>query len=299
MGSKLRKTKGAGVPQHGIDARSGEASRKTGCGDIPRPQEVRLAEGVSLWLGDCRSVLPLLSPVDRVITDPPYEKHMHEAKRGVTLKGAGKRFRRIRADGFADPAPLSFSSIDGMREIITEPLIRLCHGWFIAFCTPEGVAAWRDEIELAGARYKRACIWVKPDSAPQFNGQGPAMGAECFVTAWCGSGLSSWNGGGRRNVFTHLTNASARHGEHPTEKPLSLMKEIVELFTNPDDVILDPFMGSGTTGVAAVQLGRRFIGVENDQKYFDIAQRRISDALARPDLFIQRGPPVKQEKMTL
>lgn len=226
--------------------------------------------------------------------DPPYEKHMHDAKREKKIFGAK---RRIRIDGHANPPPVDFASIDGMREVITGPLIRLCRGWFIAFCTPEGVAPWRDEIEAVGARYKRACIWVKPDSAPQFNGQGPAMGAECFVTAWCGAGVSSWNGGGRRNVFTHMTNQQTRHGVHPTEKPLSLMAEIIELFTNPGDVILDPFMGSCSTGVAAVRLGRRFIGIEKDPRYFDIALERMTDALARPDLFIKLAEPEKQEAL--
>ena len=124
------------------------------------------------------------------------------------------------------------------------------------------------------------------------------MGAECFVTAWCGPGLSSWNGGGRRNVFTHLTNASDRHGEHPTEKPLSLMLELVDLFTQPGDLILDPFMGSGSTGVAAVRLGRRFIGIEKDARYFEISSERIADAVSRPDMFIsQRVEPAKQQPL--
>lgn len=247
-----------------------------------------LAEGVTLYSADCRAVIPTLGLVSHAIFDPPYEKHMHNAKSGG---------RRVRQDGYANPQPINFASIDGMREEVTEPLVRLCEGWFIAFCTPEGVAPWRDAIEAAGARYKRACVWNKPDSAPQFNGQGPAMGAEMFVTAWCGSGFSSWNGGGGRNVFTHLTNAPDRHGEHPTEKPISLMMEIVEKFTNPGDAILDPFMGSGSTGVAAVRLGRRFIGIEQDKRFFEIASGRIADALARPDLFIAPVEKLRQEAM--
>lgn len=245
--------------------------------------ETFLNGDVWIYRGDCRDIVPTLLSVDHAIFDPPYEKHMHEAKRGKKVYGAK---RRIRVDGHANPPPVNFASIEGMREQVTKPLAGLCQGWFIAFCTPEGVAPWRDAIEAAGARYKRACIWVKPDSAPQFNGQGPAMGAECFVTAWCGPGFSAWNGGGGRNVFTHLTNQSDRHGEHPTEKPISLMCEIVEKFTNPGDVILDPFMGSGSTGVAALRLGRKFIGIEQDQRFYEIARERIADAASRPDMFI-------------
>ncbi|UFS77197.1 site-specific DNA-methyltransferase [Tardiphaga sp. 37S4] len=249
--------------------------------------ETFLNGDVRLIHGDSINVMPALGRVACVMSDPPYEAHMHAAKREKKAFGAQ---RRIRLDGHANPPPVNFASIDGVREIITQPLIEKCDGWFIMFCTPEGVAPWRDAIEAGRAKYKRACIWVKPDSAPQFNGQGPAMGAECFVTAWCGSGFSSWNGGGRRNVFTHLTNASDRHGEHPTEKPISLMLELVDLFTQPGDVILDPFMGSGSTGVAAVRLGRRFIGIEKDPRFYEIACERIADAVSRPDMFVTSRP---------
>lgn len=239
---------------------------------------VVLGAAVTIFNADCRAVIPTVGAVDHSIFDPPYERHMHDAK-----SDGG---RSLRTDGGPEFASLDFESIDGLRNVITAPLIERTAGWFIAFCTPEGVAPWRDAIESADGRYKRACIWVKPDSAPQMNGQGPAAGAECFVTAWCGDGYSQWNGGGSRNVFTHRTNQPDRHGEHPTEKPVSLMLEIIQKFTNLGDLILDPFMGAGTTGVAAVRLGRRFIGIEQKREYFDIARERIADALARPDMFI-------------
>jgi DNA modification methylase len=76
---------------------------------------------------------------------------------------------------------------------------------------------------------------------------------------------------------------------HPTEKPLPLMKELVRLFTNPGDVIFDPFMGSGSTGVAALELGRKFIGVEKNPEYFALATRRIRETLAHNDIFMD-GP---------
>jgi len=123
------------------------------------------------------------------------------------------------------------------------------------------------------------------------------MGAEMFVTAWCGTGHSKWNGGGRRNVFTHLTNQPDRHGVHPTEKPLSLMVELVSLFSQAEDVILDPFMGSGTSGAAAIKLGQRFIGVELNEKYFDIACARIANAVSNPPMFRHERPKSDQTSM--
>jgi DNA modification methylase len=85
--------------------------------------------------------------------------------------------------------------------------------------------------------------------------------------------------------------------EHPTQKPLALMQWCIRRLDAR--TILDPFMGSGTTGVAAVKLGRRFIGIEIEEKYFTIACRRISEALRQPDLFIERPKPAKQEAFLL
>lgn len=87
--------------------------------------------------------------------------------------------------------------------------------------------------------------------------------------------------------------------EHQTRKPLILMKDLVSLFSNRNQTILDPFMGSGTTGVAAVRLGRKFIGIEIEPKYFDIACRRIGEALKQPDLFIESPKPMRQETLAL
>lgn len=226
--------------------------------------------GCTLYRANCLEVLPLLQRVHHVFTDPPYEAHMHNNKASAAS---------IRLDGYASPKPLDFGSIDSIRETVTPLLANACTGWLLAFCTPEGVAPWRDAIEAAGARYKRACVWDKPDAAPQLNGQGPAFAAEMFVAAWCGEGVSKWNGGGRRNVFRHLTNGPDREGTHPTEKPTSLMREIVGLFSNAGEIVLDPFMGSGTTGVACAKLGRKFIGIEIDRRYFDLLR---ADASRRP-----------------
>ncbi|UCH54430.1 MAG: site-specific DNA-methyltransferase [Pseudomonadota bacterium] len=81
---------------------------------------------------------------------------------------------------------------------------------------------------------------------------------------------------------------------HPTQKPVEVMKQLI-----PDwaETILDPFMGSGTTGVACAKLGRKFIGIEIEPKYFDIACKRIEQAYAQPDMFIRQAPAAKQEKI--
>jgi site-specific DNA-methyltransferase (adenine-specific) len=245
-----------------------------------------LAEGVEIFHADCFDILPQIL-ADHIITDPPYESHMHLNKANAS---------GIRLDGYASPKPLEFDSIDKIRPLVTPLMVNACKGWMLVFCTPEGVCLWRDEIEKTDAKYKRACVWIKPDSAPQFNGQGPAMGAEMFVSAWCGRGHSKWNGGGRRNVFTYLVNNHDREGSHPTEKPINLMKELVHLFSNENETICDPFMGSGTTGVACVKLGRKFIGIEIEKKWFDLSRKRIQEALDQPDFFIKNTPLLETQQ---
>jgi DNA modification methylase len=76
--------------------------------------------------------------------------------------------------------------------------------------------------------------------------------------------------------------------DHPCPKPENIMHKIVVRFTTPNSIVLDPFMGSGTTGVAAVKIGRQFIGIEIEEKYFDIACRRIEEAVRQPDMFIEK-----------
>lgn len=250
----------------------------------------------TLYLADSLELLPALGSVDLVLTDPPYESHMHSAKRVQKSYGA---IRRIRTDGHANPPPVDFASIDGIRERAAVSAVAASAGWALIFCTPEGVAPWRDVLEAAGARYKRACVWVKPDSAPQFNGQGPAMGAEMFVSAWCGRGFSRWNGGGRRNIWTYPCQPPDRHGEHPTEKPAALLADLISLFSDPEALVLDPFMGSGSTLVACVRTGRRGIGIEIDPRYFDIACERVTEAYRSPDLFIEHAKKEKAETVDL
>lgn len=248
-----------------------------------------LAEGVELYLGDCLAVVPgLLLRADHFVFDPPYEASLHAAKN--SLKG-----RKHRNDGVAELKGLDFAPIDAIRGQVVALGEDHCAGWFIAFCTPEGVAKWADAINPSALKYKRACVWVKPDSTPQLNGQGPAQGAENFVCAWAGSGYSKWNSGGKRGVYTHFVNVG-RDGEHPTEKPVTLMAEILADFTQPGELICDPFMGSGTTGVACVKLGRRFVGVEIDPTYFDVACKRIAAALKQGDMFV---PAPKPQQLSL
>ena len=95
-------------------------------------------------------------------------------------------------------------------------------------------------------------------------------------------------------MLTHPVNVG-RQGEHPTEKPVPLMMELVELYSNAGQTISDPFMGSGTCGVACARMGRGFVGIEQNERWFDLACRRIEEAQRQADLFITTPEPVLKQ----
>lgn len=241
----------------------------------------------TLYNGDCREILACIR-ADHCITDPPYEAEAHGAGRrllGRTAELSDARVREIEA------APLDFAAMDEeLRDHVCAWAAESCSGWFLAFCQAEAVATWRAAMEQGGAKWRRAMVWIKPDSSPQLSGDRPAQGFESIASAWCGDGKSTWNGGGKRGVFTYGKHDPGQgHGgganEHPTQKPRLLMADLVSLFTNPGESIADPFMGSGTTGVAAIQLGRRFCGIETNPAHFAVACRRIEQAVNQGQLF--------------
>jgi len=246
-----------------------------------------------LYHDDCKNVLPTIGNMDAVISDPPYEDEAHTLQRRILGKSIGKGKREI-----INEKSLSFPSItEELRDFVSFWAAANCKGWALFFCQAEAIGAWRDSLIIGGAKFKRAMIWVKPDGMPQYNGQGPAQGYESIATAWCGEGHSKWNGGGRHGVF--ICNKGEYNGPtlHETQKPIKLMRQLVELFTNPNDIVCDPFMGSGSTGVACVKSGRRFFGIEREEKYYDIACKRIEQAYAQPDLFVE--PPAKAEQIDM
>ncbi|MCP4540130.1 MAG: site-specific DNA-methyltransferase [Chloroflexi bacterium] len=214
--------------------------------------------GITIYNCDCREVLPTLEPVDLVLTDPPYETEAHT------------KTRRTRAflEGRSVYQNITFEKLD---EITRAFICKIDCNWLVIFCQAEAVFQYRSLLKGA---YRRPMVWIKPDSAPQFTGDRPAMGYESIVCAWNANGKSRWNAGGKRGVYTHLC-SSGKFGGHPTEKPLGLISELMCDFSL-GGTILDPFMGSGTTLVAAKELGRRAIGIEIEEKYCEIAAKRLS-----------------------
>lgn len=224
----------------------------------------------TLYLGDCMDILPTLDKVDAVITDPPYgigESSKRVASRQRKEFGGSKALADQRDYGeFTwDAAPPDIVVIDAVRNFAT---------WSAFF----------------GGNYFQlpptSCwlVWDKLNGDNDF--------ADCEL-AW-----TNWPKAVRRLQWRW--NGMIRQGNeeryHPTQKPIGVMKWVIELCPKAE-TILDPFMGSGTTGVAAIQMGRKFIGIERESKYFDIACQRIEQAVAQGQLF--EPEPMKQEQVAL
>lgn len=202
--------------------------------------------------------------VDHVITDPPYSERTHKPGAALSMKGGG-------SDIGIDFKPLM--SFEFVRD-----LLRISKSWVICFCALEHLGEY---AKAAGEAWIRAGVWDRPDGTPQLSGDRPAQGAE-GIAIMHRPGRKAWNAGGKRGVWR--CGVERKDREHPTQKPLALMAELVRDFTIPGEAILDPFAGSGSTGVAALSMGRRFIGCEIDPRYVRIANERIAAVVAGSDL---------------
>lgn len=235
-------------------------------------------ESVTLYCGDCREILPLIEKVDHVITDPPYEAAAHTKGRRVKRAGIEPldQWAWIDRKGTPRYEHLPFPAITPEeRASVSRCFGRLVGRWCVVFSQAEGAHLWKAALEAGGLTHRRWCVWVKPGAQPQFSGDRPGVGYETIVVMHA-SGRSEWNGGGRVGVFEYAQQNGAHAQPHPTTKPEQLMCELVALFTDEGETILDPFAGSGTTLVAAKRLGRKAIGIELQEKYCEIAAKRLA-----------------------
>jgi site-specific DNA-methyltransferase (adenine-specific) len=215
--------------------------------------------GITIYHGDCREVLPSLEPFDHFLTDPPYS--------AATKDGA---LTRNDDNGIGGEVFVPFAVDENfLREVLGG---RSPARWTVMFCDWRHAAALLENPPL-GYRHVRFGVWNKPDGAPQFTGDRPAPGWEAIAILHRADSRMRWNGGGSRSVWTY---GVEKQNGHPTPKPLDLIVKLVDLFTDPLELICDPFMGSGTTLRAAKDLGRRAIGIEIEEKYCEIAAKRLS-----------------------
>lgn len=243
------------------------------------PTEVNIGPH-RLILGDCREILPTLQGVDCVMSDPPYgDEDTHAGHLSTVLLKCGEPAgQALRFDG------ISADELLGMARQWCD----LARRWVVFSCE------WKHAHRLDEAGLLvRLGIWRKPDGAPQFTGDRPGTGWEA-VAVCHRPGRKVWNGGGS-HAFWNVPKGSGKSG-HPTEKPVPLLRAWVRDFSDEGETVLDPFMGSGTTGVAAAKLGRRFVGIEINAEHFETACRRVEEAYRQPDLFV---PPITAEQLSM
>lgn len=218
-----------------------------------------LAEGVTLYLGDCREIIPALGIVDVIVTDPPYGIGADKAASKNKGKYGWTYFGESDWDAERPPASLLMM----LREVSRHQII--WGGNYFTDVLPPTMQ-W--------------LIWDK--------GQRDFSLADCEM-AWSSQKAAS------RIIDYPRVRALLDGKEHPTQKPIEVMRWCIGFIPASCVSILDPFMGSGTTGVACAQLGRNFTGIEISETYFDIACRRIQAALNAPDMFVEPAKPIKQE----
>jgi DNA modification methylase len=214
-----------------------------------------------LICADCREVLPTLGKVDAVVTDPPYGVMLGEVKNGqarAKQQQCYQDFSDTEENVVKNVVPIIRQMIERIGRVVLTPGLRCA--WH--YPKPDDIGAWF--IPAAISRSK----WGFATSQPiLYYGKDPRAGKGSTAT-----GINMM--------------ATSDEVDHPCPKPVRFMMWLVNKASMPDETILDPFMGSGTTGVAAVQMGRRFIGIEREEKYFDIACKRIEDAQRQGDMFI-------------
>jgi DNA modification methylase len=225
-------------------------------------------DGLTIFLGDCREVLPQIGQVDHVITDPPYNVRADD----IELEGRSAMKRDFGAwDQEWQPDPF-LSAV--------APLVRK-GGTLLGFTSDRLLSAFR---EAEGWRPRGTLVWVKTNPAPHPR---PAYVQATELIVWLArdGAPAVWNGNGYTlNVLTYGACSGLERTTHPTQKPEDLLCALVTRHTDANDLILDPFMGSGTTLVAAKRLGRRAIGIELEERYCEIAAQRLSQgALFAPE----------------
>lgn len=223
----------------------------------------------TLYLGDNEEIVDGMTRVAALCTDPPYgilnvagDVDVGGVRKSVRQQGSGKLKNRILNTSAVewDIAP-STEFLTALR--LMSDLQIIWGGNYFELPPSRGMLVWDKEQPWANFSQVELA-WT--------NLQRPAA------------------------IFKESATRGTPHKEHPTQKPLSLMRWCVSLFGDVEEVF-DPYMGSGTTGIAALQLGRQFIGIERDERYFEVACRRIEQAVSQGELFALDLP--KQEQISI
>jgi len=222
---------------------------------------------VTLYLGDSLEIVPTLGSVDCVVTDPPYGVTDHEWDKPVDprLWMVAKAAIVTASEPFAT-ATINAASLPFAFDCV----------WIKGRASGAMFSAHQPM-----RRHERVLVFGKPNYTPQVRKLKPAEYARRDKKQ-----REIYGDTATADTVLEYASVQCRTISHPTEKPVPLMVHLVAAFTAESDTVLDPFMGSGTTGVACVRTGRRFIGIEKDPAHYATALERIKRELSQGDLFL-------------
>ena len=235
---------------------------------------------VKLYNQDCIEAIQQIedSSVDLIVTDPPYNL-------GIFMKNRDTNLKHMR-DNFFGSAGWDNMDFDEWIDSIDKFFVSSARvlkkgGAAIVFMAIIKVETLIAIAEKRGFYYKTTGIWHKTNPMPRNMNLHFVNSTEAWVYFTFKKKTGTFNNGGalfHDFIETPVAPVSERrYGKHPTQKPESLIQHFVEILSNPNDWILDPFMGSGTTGVVSKRTNRNFIGVELDEEYYKIAFERIRE----------------------
>lgn len=214
-----------------------------------------------ITLGDAYELLPKMPVADLILTDPPYN---------ISRDNNFKTMSNRQGLDFGE-WDKGFDALSWL-ELAVDRLSK--NGSIIVFCSVRRISYIIEKLESLGLNYKDTIRWIKPNPMPRNRDRRYVVDAEYAV--WCARGKWTFNRLSDKYDRPEIVCATPGKRLHPTQKPVQLMENIIRRHSNPGDTVLDPFMGSGTTGVAAMKLGRKFYGIEKDAKFFGVAQDRMA-----------------------
>jgi site-specific DNA-methyltransferase (adenine-specific) len=216
----------------------------------------------TLYCGDCLEILPTLGKVDAVVTDPPYN---------FSTTSSGTKFDFI---SDAINAAYWFAAVLRAERALFDPR----GGMIWQFLNWKTLTTVQKAAADAGLKIDSLLVWDKCWIGP---GGNVGLRPSYELVALMAVGEGKLPNRGLPDIWRHPVSSQKPTG-HPAEKPISLLREIVK--ETPGQIFLDPFLGSGTTGVAVAEAGKQFVGIELDERWFDIACSRIETAYFQPRL---------------
>lgn len=236
------------------------------------------SNGIRLINGDCLVSMDNIEDgsVDLLLTDPPYNLGLFMQERATNLKRMRENY--FGAAGWDNLSSEDWAeSMDGFFEEASRVVRK--GGSAIVFMAVIKLETLIGLAQKHGFYYKTTGVWHKLNPMPRKMNLHFINSTESWVYFVNGAKTGTFNNEGRAIHDFYESSVTPKSekefGKHPTQKPIELMDHFVSLLSNPGDVVLDPFMGSGSTGVSAKELGRRFVGIELDEDYFDIAAKRM------------------------